>query len=314
MFCQKCGKEGTEGTFCVSCGTKIGATGGTCNIQVNNLRENPNIVKTESNGCFEVFEYQKDLSVHPSYASIAWFMQEMNFRKRQVLCSLNGNRIRTQAGAMQWTAGKITMNANMKTGSVVGKILKSAVTGESVSKPIYEGTGYVMLEPTYKYIIIEDLSSWGSGMVLDDGMFLACDANIKEEVVARTNASSAILGGEGLFNLSLSGEGIAVLESSVPREDLIEIVLENDEVRIDGNMAVAWSKSLDFTVEKSTKSLVGSWISGEGFVNVYRGTGKILMAPVADGTLMSSKNQPAETTKSSSGGIVGSVASSLLDL
>ena len=60
--------------------------------------------------------------------------------------------------------------------------------------------------------------------------------------------------------------------------------------------------------------LQGSFVSGEGFVNVYRGTGRILMAPVVAGTTMVSKNQPAETTKSSSGGIVGSVASSLLDL
>ena len=57
--------------------------------------------------------------------------------------------------------------------------------------------------------------------------------------------------------------------------------LQDDEVRIDGNMAIAWSGSLNFTVEKSGKSLLGSAVSGEGLVNVYRGTGKILMAPTA---------------------------------
>ncbi|MDF2985410.1 MAG: hypothetical protein K0R50_920, partial [Eubacterium sp.] len=61
---------------------------------------------------------------------------------------------------------------------------------------------------------------------------------------------------------------------------LIEFVLQNDEVRIDGNYAIAWSDTLDFRVEKSSKSLLGSAVSGEGFVNVYRGTGRILMAPV----------------------------------
>ena len=49
---------------------------------------------------------------------------------------------------------------------------------------------------------------------------------------------------------------------------------------IDGNMAVAWSGSLDFTVERSGRSLMGSAVSGEGLVNVYRGTGKVLFAPV----------------------------------
>ena len=132
----------------------------------------------------------------------------------------------------------------------------------------------------YTNILIEDVADW-IGLVLDDGLFLACESKIKQKVVARTNISSAMLGNEGLFNLCLEGEGVAVLESPVPRDELIEINLENDEVRIDGNFAIAWSKSLDFRVEKSSKSLVGSAVSGEGFVNVYRGTGKILMAPIA---------------------------------
>ena len=282
-------------------------------IQVNNLHNNENIKKIAEMGCYEVFEHQKDMSVNPTSASIAYFMQEMNCRKRQVLCNLNGNSVKVQAGAMQWTAGNVTMDSGI-TGAkdFFGKMLKGAVTGESAAKPIYQGNGYVMFEPTYKYIILENISSWGDGMVLDDGLFLACDSTIKEEVVARSNMSSALLGGEGLFNLSLSGQGVAVLESSVPREELIEIVLENDEVRIDGNMAIAWSKSLQFTVEKSTKSILGSLASGEGVVNVYRGTGKILMAPVAYGTLMNQNNSSKEPAKTSSDGLVGSLVNSLL--
>ncbi len=61
---------------------------------------------------------------------------------------------------------------------------------------------------------------------------------------------------------------------------MIEIELQNDQIKIDGNMAIAWSDTLDFTVEKSTRSLLGAAVAGEGFVNVYRGTGKILMSPV----------------------------------
>ena len=122
-------------------------------------------------------------------------------------------------------------------------------------------------------------------MVLEDGMFLACDGNINSNVVMRSNISSAVLGGEGLFNLKLDGRGLAVLESPVPREELIEVELDNDQIKIDGNMAVAWSGSLNFTVEKSTRSLIGSAVAGEGFVNVYRGTGKVLMAPVRPETV-----------------------------
>ena len=76
-----------------------------------------------------------------------------------------------------------------------------------------------------------------------------------------------------------------VLESPVPREELIEVELQNDQIKIDGNMAVAWSGSLAFSVEKSTRSLIGSAVAGEGFVNVYRGTGKVLMAPIRPETV-----------------------------
>ena len=136
-----------------------------------------------------------------------------------------------------------------------------------------------MLEPTYKHILLEEVSDWG-GLVLDDGLFLACESRIQQTVVARSNLSSAVLGNEGLFNLCLRGQGVAVLESPVPRNELIEFVLQNDEVKIDGNYAIAWSDTLDFRVEKSGKSLLGSAVSGEGLVNVYRGTGRILLAPV----------------------------------
>lgn len=285
-------------------------------IQLNNCKDNKNMLLTAKLGCFEVYEHQKDLSVAPEYASKAYFMHEMNFRKRQVLCNLTGNAIKMQSGAMQWMAGSVESTSGVKgAGDLLGKFIKSKVSGESAVKPIYAGNGFVMLEPTYKYIILLNVGEWGpQGVVLDDGLFLASDAGLEERIVARTNVSSALLGGEGLFNLCLSGNGVAVLESNVPRDELIEIVLENDEVKIDGNMAIAWSGSLNFTVETSSKSLLGSAINGEGLVNVYRGTGRILMAPTTYGTTMSTTDAPKSsgTSSPSSQGLASSVVKSLL--
>ncbi len=61
----------------------------------------------------------------------------------------------------------------------------------------------------------------------------------------RSNFSSAVAGNEGLFNLGIQGNGILCLESECPREELIEITLENDVLKVDGNNAIAWSGSLD---------------------------------------------------------------------
>lgn len=249
-------------------------------IKCNNLFDNRNLKQIAAAENVKVFEYERDLSVTPESAVSSYFASEMNLRKRQVLLELNGLPWTIQAGAMQWMAGSVQMTSGIKgVGDFIGKALSSKVTKESTAKPVYTGTGLLMLEPTFKHILLVNVAEWGS-MVLEDGLFLACDGRIQQKVVARSSFSSAALGGEGLFNLSLTGNGVAVLESPVPKEELIEFELNNDEVKIDGNMAIAWSNSLKFTVERSSKSLVGSAVSGEGLVNVYRGTGKILMSPL----------------------------------
>lgn len=253
--------------------------------QIKNFLDNDDIKVTAQEGNIRIIEYLKDLSVNPYTCVTQFFAAKMNVRKRQALIELKGDEYILSAGAMQWTLGNVQSVADVKgVGDFLGKAIKGAATKESAIKPKYRGTGLLMLEPTYKHLLIEDLSTWGTGMVLDDGMFLACESTINYNVVMRSNLSSAVLGNQGLFSLKLSGNGLAILESPVPREELIEINLENDTIRIDGNMAVAWSDTLEFTVEKSSKSLIGSAISSEGFVNVYRGTGKILIAPVLANT------------------------------
>jgi len=252
-------------------------------FRIENLSNNENIRVTDEKANMRVLEYLTDLSVSPEYAVNAYFSSKMNVRKRQLLIKLENNSYTISAGAMQWVAGAVESSSNVKgVGDFLGKMVKGSVTGEGAVKPKYTGNGLLMLEPTYKHIILDDIANWNGGVVLDDGLFLACESSVANSVTARSNLSSAILGGEGLFNLKLSGTGTFALESPVPKEELIEVHLEDDVLKVDGNFAIAWSDSLEFTVEKSTKSLIGSAISAEGFVNVYRGTGKILLAPIKD--------------------------------
>lgn len=255
-------------------------------MRIENL-QNENRKYAKSIGNFHVLEYVQDASVSPMNAMNEYFMSKMNVRRRQVVIDIDKDHSAIiQAGAMQWMGGNVRATSGIKgIGDFLGKAIKGAVTKETTVKAEYVGEGCLVLEPTYKYIILADVGKWGSaGMTIEDGMFLACDANVKSNVVARKNLSSAVLGGEGLFNLSLQGNGVAALESNVPEDELIEVILENDELKIDGNLAVCWSSNLEFTVERSTKTLVGSAVSGEGLVNVYRGTGRVLMCPVAPTT------------------------------
>lgn len=243
-------------------------------------------------GRYSLLEYEKDLSVTPDTAASAYFASAMNVRKRQVIAQMDGTSgVILQAGAMQLMLGSIQVATNIKgAGDLMKKFLSSSVTGETAVKPRYTGSGILVLEPTYRYILFEDLSKWNGSMVIEDGMFLACDDTVNMKVTARTNISSAMLGNEGLFNTALTGTGIAVLESPVPAEELIVVDMEKDELRIDGNMAIAWSSTLNFTVERTTTTLLGSAASGEGLVNVYRGTGRVLIAPVARNRNISTPN------------------------
>ena len=248
---------------------------------IKNFTDNDDIRILDQLGAFTVIEYMRDLSVSPSDAQMAYFCHQMNVRKRQVICNLSKSNVTVQAGAMQWMVGNVQATTGIKgVGDFFGKALRGKVTGESAIKPEYTGDGTLVLEPTYKHLILLDVADWNGSIVLDDGLFLACDSSLTHKTIMRSNLSSAVAGNEFLFNLSIQGNGVLCLESSVPKEELVEITLENDAVKIDGNMAIAWSGSLNFTVERSGKSLIGSAASGEGLVNVYRGTGKVLMAPV----------------------------------
>ena len=250
--------------------------------QINNFFDNDDVKILSQLGPFRVVEYQRDLSVTPESAMTAYYSAAMQVRKRQLVCDLSKAQVTIQAGSMQWMLGNVSATTGIKgVGDFLGKAIRGKATGESAIKPEYTGDGLLVLEPTYRHLILLHTDDWGGAVVLDDGLFLACESTLQHRTAVRTNLSSAVAGGEGLFNLSLAGSGAFCIEAYCPREELIEITLQNDVLKIDGNYAIAWSAGLEFTVERSGKSLIGSAASGEGLVNVYRGSGKVLMMPTA---------------------------------
>ena len=225
--------------------------------QINNFFNNDDVRMKESMGAFSIIEYQRDLSVMPENAMTAYYASQMNVRKRQVVCDVAKSNVTVQAGAMQWMVGDVKATTGLKgVGDLFSKAVRGSVTGESAIKPEYTGNGTLVLEPTYKHILLLDVADWNGSVVLDDGLFLACESSLKQKAVMRSNLSSAVAGNEGLFNLGIQGKGVLCLESPCPKEELVEITLNNDVLKVDGNFAIAWSGSLEFTVERSGKVLL----------------------------------------------------------
>jgi uncharacterized protein (AIM24 family) len=247
---------------------------------INNLKDNNNVVVKEQLGGFSVIEYKEDLSsTNMLEAQSNFFMSKSNMRNKQLMIELNNNEVMLSAGAMQYMVGNIEMTSGVKgVGGLMRNIVSSAMSGTSAIKPLYKGTGTILLETTYKYLWLIDVDN--DHIVIDDGMFLACETTLDIAIAARKSLSSAALGGEGLFNLSARGKGILALEAPIPTEEAVVVELQNDVLKVDGNFALMWSNSLDFTVEKSGKTKLGSAASGEGLVNVYRGTGMVWLAPL----------------------------------
>ena len=51
-------------------------------------------------GVFSIYEHQHDLSVDSNTAMNSYFMEQMNVKKRQVLCKLDNSTVKLQAGTI----------------------------------------------------------------------------------------------------------------------------------------------------------------------------------------------------------------------
>lgn len=248
-------------------------------ISAIGTRKNVSVIDTtEYEGMkVEVLEYNKlQGSTDTSAAMDMYFMEQQNIKARQVAIYLNNDKVKVEPGAMSYFKGNLEMVSGVTPGKLIGKMFSAAVTGESVAQPEYKGTGMVVLEPSFNHFLVLKIDG---EVIVDKGMFYCAQGGVQVKPVSVKTISSAFAGGEGIFQISLKGKGIVVLESRVPVSEIDEIHLDNETLKVDGNFAILRSGNINFTVERSAKTLIGSAVSGEGLVNVYRGIGTVWLAP-----------------------------------
>lgn len=192
---------------------------------------------------------------------------------RLVKATLDKEMIRTEAGALYYMQGAVTMESKAPS---IGGFLKSVASGESVFRPTYTGSGTIFLEPSLGGFHVFEVS--GQAWILESGAYWASDAGVTVDV-HREKAWTAFKSGEGFvdFQTKVSGQGQVVIAA---QGDVQQIVLNNDKLVVDGNYVVGRPANMSYTVQRATKSLFGSMTSGEGFVRVYEGSGTLLIAPV----------------------------------
>lgn len=209
------------------------------------------------------------------------FMNDAKIKLRQVRIILHNSGVNIESGTLSYLKGNIEMSS--KVGGVIGlgkKLFASKVTGETAFKPLYEGTGELFLEPSFGHFALIELEN--DEIIVDNDLFYACEDTVDIGVQMQKSVSSMLFGNEGVFQTRLSGSGIVVLEIPIPETEIFKCKLNNDILKVDGNFALLRTGNIEFTVEKSSKSLVGTSVGGEGFLNVYSGTGEVWLAPTQD--------------------------------
>ncbi len=192
---------------------------------------------------------------------------------RIVKIVLEKETVRTEAGALYFMKGNLTMESRAP--SAMG-FLKSIASGESIFRPTYTGTGELFLEPSFGGFHIFDLG--GQEWILEDGAYWASEAGVEVDV-HRDTALTSFKSGEGLVNFQtkVKGKGKVVINVPGPVQ---ELRLNNERLVVDGKFVVARPASIAYSIERATKSIIGSMTSGEGYVRVFQGSGTLLFAPV----------------------------------
>ena len=248
------------------------------------LEEKINVIQEQKYGnmIVQILEIKKlEGATNLQSAMQLFYTSQSGASMKMIKIILNGGSVKTESGALYYMKGKIEADAQL--GGVVGvlgKMIKSSMNKESTIKPVYKGYGEIYLEPTFQHYFMINLEQ--DSVIVDKGLFYCCSGDMKVEPVAQKNASSALMGGEGFFQTKVSGTGVIVLAIPVPENELQEISLSaGEELKVDGNFALARTSGVNFSVTKSDKSILGSLMNGEGLLQTFKGEGIVWIAPTA---------------------------------
>jgi uncharacterized protein (AIM24 family) len=155
-------------------------------------------------------------------------------------------------------------------------MIKSLLADEAVYRPTYTGSGVITLESSLGGFHVLDLN--GESWILERGAYWASEGNV-DVSYHRERMMTGIWAGEGPVYLQtrVRGHGKVVLTTRGPVEEIT--LQEGQRIATEGNYVICRTGDVSFKMQRPTKNFFGRFTSGEGFVRVFEGTGKILLNP-----------------------------------
>lgn len=187
--------------------------------------------------------------------------------------------VKAQSAAMVTMSENIDLDTRLE-GGLGSSLLRCCCAGGSLFFTHFQllpglgGRGDVLLAPPLPGEVVllhlDGYSSW----VVQPGGFLAADESL-EIGTQMLSASQGCCGGEGFFVMQATGRGRLLIHSygSITRYDLAP----GEKRIIDNGYLVAWTSSMQWQIGKAGRSLVKSFVSGEGLVAHFMGPGTIFV-------------------------------------
>jgi len=244
------------------------------------------LYEMEGEAKFQILEYENlDGATDAETVFGLNAIRQSGIKLKQIRIILDDSAVKLEPNFLSYMKGNVgiikkNIEIKNKTGGLLGfgrKIIVSKLTGETEFKPTYSGRGEIFLEPSVGHFALVELED--DEIIVGDNMFYGCDGGIEVNVATQENVPSEFLGNEGLYQIRIEGSGIVALKVPVPETEIFKCILIDDTLKVDGNFAILRTGNIEFSVEKSSKSITGIMDSGEGLVNIYRGTGEVWLAP-----------------------------------
>ncbi|MBQ4225817.1 MAG: TIGR00266 family protein [Oscillospiraceae bacterium] len=198
-----------------------------------------------------------------------------------LICQLNaGESVECQKGAMSWMTSTMEMKTGLGSGGkgvlgALGKMAKSAVTGESIFRNTYTasgGNGEIAFASSFPgNIIAYDVSS--TPIVAQKSAYLANEMGVNFEIFFQKKIGAGFFGGEGFIMQKFIGSGLVFLEIN---GGTVEYNLAPGETMlVDTGYLAAMEATCSIDIEM-VKGLGNIIAGGEGLFNTkITGPGKI---------------------------------------
>ncbi|EKR72463.1 TIGR00266 family protein [Leptospira noguchii] len=206
----------------------------------------------------------------------------------------DGESIRAESGAMVAMSPTVKMVTKAE-GGIFASAKRALLGGESFFQNTFQsegGTGTLFLTSSTQGDI-EYRKMNGEDLILSRGAYVAGSESLS--IDSKWGGFKGFFSGEGLFFLKVSGTGDLFFSSF----GAIHTIDVNGQYVVDTGHIVGFEGTLDYTIQK-VGGLKSLFLSGEGLVAVFSGSGKLYIQSRNQNSFVAWANQWRRVEKSSS--------------